>query len=91
MKLQMNVRDAGTMSALSRGVDKNIYFVDIPFVDNDKIVSYFTDKRDALLKHLEDKTIPRRCNDEESWQGKKCEKYCEVRTLCPYISGVGEH
>ena len=30
MKLQMNVRDAGTMSALSRGVDKNIYFVDIP-------------------------------------------------------------
>ena len=51
MKLQMNIRDAGTFTAIARGVDKNIYFVNIPVVDNDEIVSYFTVKRDELLKH----------------------------------------
>ena len=90
MKLQMNVRDAGTHSAIARGVDKNIYFVNIPMVDNKEIVSYFTNKRDVLLEHLNTNTIPRRCNDEETWNGKKCEKYCEVRGLCPYVNGLGE-
>lgn len=85
MKLQMNIRDAGTFTAIARGVDKNIYFVNIPVVDNDEIVSYFTAKRDELLKHLNSNTTPPKCTNEETWQGKKCEKYCEVRTLCPYI------
>ena len=88
MKLQMNIRDAGTFTAIARGVDKNIYFINIPVVDNDEIVSYFTAKRDELLKHLNSNTTPPKCTNEETWQGKKCEKYCEVRTLCPYIKGV---
>lgn len=86
MKLQMNVRDANTITAFSRGVKKNIYFVDIPFVDNEIILPYFTEKRDRLVEHLASRTIPEKCNEEETWNGKKCEKYCEVRTLCPYIS-----
>jgi len=69
---------------------KNIYFVNIPIVDNEEIVSYFTNKRDVLLKHLDDNTIPRRCDEKETWNGKKCEKYCEVRGLCPYVNGLGE-
>ena len=67
------------------GVKKNIYFVDIPFVDNEIILPYFTEKRDRLVEHLASRTIPGKCNEEETWNGKKCEKYCEVRTLCPHI------
>lgn len=85
MKLQMNVRDAGTFSAKGRGVTKNIYYVDIPFVDNDIIIPYFLEKRDRLLRHLEENSTPPKCTIEETWGGKKCESYCEVRHLCPHI------
>ena len=85
MKLQMNIRDANTYSAKDRGINRNIYFVDIPFLDNDIIIPYFIEKRDRLLQHLKDKSTPPKCSDEETWGGKKCESYCEVRGLCPYM------
>tara|TARA_R100000149_G_C5871079_1_gene135062 strand:- start:584 stop:1453 length:870 start_codon:yes stop_codon:yes gene_type:complete len=86
MKLQMNVRDAGTYSAKDRGVSRNIYFVDIPFIDNDILIPYFIDKRDRLLQHLSEKTLPEKCSDKETWEGNKCRNYCEVRHLCPHIN-----
>lgn len=86
MKLQMNVRDAGTYSAKDRGVFNNIYYVDIPFIDNDILIPYYIDKRDRLLQHLSTNTIPEKCSEQETWQGIKCRSYCEVRHLCPYIN-----
>ena len=86
MKLQMNVRDAGTYTAKDRGIYKNIYYVDIPFVDNDILIPYFIDKRDRLLDHLSSKTIPQKCSETETWDGIKCRNYCEVRHLCPHIN-----
>lgn len=86
MKLQMNIRDASTMSSRDRGIDRNIYFVDIPFIDDEIIVEYFTRKRDALVKALNEGQLPEKCSSEETWEGKKCESYCEVRHLCPYLN-----
>ena len=85
MKLQMNIRDGGTFSSKDRGIFRNIYFVDIPFVDDDILIPYYIEKRDRLLKHLESKTIPEKCSNEETWDGVKCQRYCEVRGLCPHI------
>ena len=86
MKLQMNIRDAGTHACKDRGITRNIYFVEIPFLDNDIIIPYFLEKRDRLLQHIKDETTPPKCSDEETWGGKKCESYCEVRSLCPHIN-----
>lgn len=84
MKLQMNIRDASTMTSRDRGIDRNIYFVDIPFIDDDIIIKYYTEKRDQLLEALESGSQPQKCSVLETWEGKKCESYCEVRNLCPY-------
>jgi hypothetical protein len=86
MKLQMNIRDASTAMSRDRGIDRNIYFVDIPYVDDEEIVEYFTKKRDLLVSALENLRVPEMCSEAETWEGKKCESYCEVRHLCPYVA-----
>ena len=88
MKLQMNIRDASTMTARDRGIDRNIYFVDIPFVDDEIIIEFFTDKKEKLLSALEVGEVPSKCSIVETWEGKKCESYCEVRGLCPYTNNI---
>jgi|TARA_R100000995_G_C3473934_1_gene119832 hypothetical protein len=87
-KLQMNIRDASTAMSRDRGIDRNIYFVDVPFVDDDELVEFYIHKRDLLLEHLVTKTTPAKCNIVETWEGKKCEAYCEVRSLCPYTKNI---
>jgi len=88
MKLQMNIRDASVMSSRDRGIERNIYYVDIPYIDDDEIVEYFTNKRDLLVNALESDEVPNKCSIKETWDGKKCESYCEVRGLCPYTNNI---
>jgi len=85
MYIQITVRDGGIQMARDRGIDRKIYLVEVPYIHNDHIVKKFTEKRDALLRHLETKTTPSACTEEESWGGKKCEQYCDVRSMCPYV------
>ena len=77
------VRDGGTVVAKSRGIKQNIYYSNIPFLDDSKVIDYFTTKRDALLSALETKVVPQICNQEERWFDRKCSDYCAVRDLCP--------
>ena len=86
MKLQMNIRDYSVAISRDRGIERNIYFVDIPFVDDEEIIEYFTTKRDVLVGALDAQEVPDKCSVLETWEGKKCESYCEVRYLCPYVS-----
>ena len=41
-KLQMNIRDASTAMSRDRGIDRNIYFVDVPLVDDDELIQFYT-------------------------------------------------
>ena len=87
MYVQMTVRDGGIAVARDRGVERNIYLVEVPYIHNDHLLEYFTEKRDRLLDALESKTTPGKCNETETWNGIKCERFCEVRHLCPHING----
>ena len=40
-----------------------------------------------LLKALDTGSLPQQCSKEQTWDGKKCEAYCDVRHLCPYNNG----
>lgn len=81
--LQITVRDGGIRQALDRGVVKKVYYpVNIPIIENVPIDSYFSQRRDLLIKALTTNTIPEPCTDRENWEGRKCEEYCDVASFC---------
>tara|TARA_E500000331_G_C17206360_1_gene691576 strand:+ start:594 stop:1475 length:882 start_codon:yes stop_codon:yes gene_type:complete len=86
MYVQMTVRDGGILAARDRGIEKNIYLVEVPYIHNDHLLDYFRDKRDRLLESLEKSITPEKCSKKETWDGMKCKKYCEVRYQCPHIN-----
>ena len=90
MYLQMTIRDGGVHAAKSRGVYDNIYLVEVPYINNEVLKRKFLDKRDILISSLETKTVPTMCTPEETWDGRKCESYCPVREVCPYMENNNE-
>ena len=88
--IQATVRDGGLQVARERGVTKNLYLIEIPKLSDEVLLGKFLPKRDALLKALEESELPEKCGDEETWNGMKCERFCEVRHLCPHIKGEVE-
>ena len=87
MYIQITLRDGGIIVARDRGLDKNIYLINLPKYDDEVIENKFLKARDKLVKALETDTLPHQCSEEETWNGRKCESYCEVRQLCPYNNG----
>lgn len=87
MFIQATVRDAGLQIARERGIEKNIYMVEVPYIHDEHLVSRYISKRDKLLTALEEKKLPEVCTKEETWGGVKCKSYCPVRETCPYNKG----
>ena len=52
MRLFNVVRDGATFIAKKRGIEKQTYYTEIDFIDNEKVLQYFRGKRDALLGAL---------------------------------------
>jgi hypothetical protein len=85
MYVQLTIRDGGVQIATSRGIDKNIYLVEVPYINDEVLKESFIEKRDSLLESLSEEKTPEMCTPEETWDGRKCESYCPVRTVCPYV------
>lgn len=86
IKLFMVVRDGNTHIAKNRGVDRTFYYIDIPLMSEEEILSYFRYKRDALHKALNYEVLPHVCTDEETWNGKRCQDFCPVAQMCREMS-----
>jgi hypothetical protein len=82
LKVFIIVRDGGLQVATSRGITRNIYYVDVPMIAMATVQEYFFTRRDLLLKALESGKVPRVCSDTECWNGAKCLKYCNVAQWC---------
>lgn len=76
------VRDGGLEIASRRGIDRLCYYIDIPFMERDECLLYFGHKKDLLNEALTTKEMPRLCSGEESWEGRKCGKFCAVSKFC---------
>ena len=83
--VQATIRDGGLQVSRERGVTKNLYLIEIPKISDDILLCKFLPKRNALVEALEKSELPEKCSDEETWGGMKCERFCEVRQLCPYM------
>jgi len=89
MKIQATVRDGGTMVAEGRGIDQNIFVIPVARYDDRLITDYFAQKREALLSALESKQLPPPCDAKETWDGRRCEAFCDVWQFCDV--GVEAH
>lgn len=86
MYIQITARDGGLQVATSRGIDRKIYMIKVPFIDNEHLEYKFNSKKDELLKALSTKELPNKCTESETWKGSKCKSYCSVRDVCPYVN-----
>ena len=84
MFIEAIVRDGGTFSAANRGIKENVYLIPAKKLPDDEVKAYFKAKSTALLKALDEKTLPERCSDLENWDGRKCTGYCIVADYCDY-------
>jgi len=83
MYLRVLVRDGGLYIAYDRGVFRNTYRIPVNKLPDIEVNNYFWFKKKDLIEALEigQCTIP--CSVQESWEGVRCERYCEVWEHCP--------
>jgi len=87
MYIQVTLRDGGLAVSRDRGLYKHIYLIEIPKYDDEVLENKFLSARDELVKALETGNLPQQCSKEQTWDGRKCQSYCDVRHLCPYNNG----
>lgn len=85
MAIECLVRDGNTFIAQSRGIDFNGRLVPINRISDHWIRRYMTAKARQLHEALKTGEIPPKCSWRETWGGKKCKRYCNVREICGAI------
>lgn len=81
IQVQACVRDGGTYIAKGRGIEQNLYLIPIAVIPDDIVLKPYN----KLAKEIEeaDKTgYIRKCNEWESWDGRRCDGYCDVAEYC---------
>lgn len=76
------VRDGGTVAAISRGVTEPTYLFALPLFTEETVEAFIKKRSIALMDAMEGRVIPPPCDNEESWGGEKCKRYCEVSARC---------
>lgn len=82
MYVEAIVRDGGTHIAKGRGIEQNGYLIPVRRLNNDFVNEYLKTKADALLNALKNNIMPPPCNDDETWNGRKCKEFCRVWEFC---------
>lgn len=81
MFIEAIARDGNTYIAQSRGITQNGVLIPVKILDNDQVKEYLAAKR-LCLEVAIDGIMPNKCNSRESWDGRKCERYCRVKETC---------
>lgn len=84
MVLQVIPRDGGTHIAKSRGIERNLYMIPIRRLPDIDVKEYYRSLAHAVDEAFNHGYAPR-CNEWESWDGRRCEGYCEVAEACKLL------
>ena len=92
MYIQMYVRDYSLRIAAERNVEKPIYLLKVNRISDIWLKRYFELKRKRLETAMANDEVPAFCSKRESWNGRKCESYCNVFDACrqAYEASLGE-
>lgn len=83
MRIQATIRDGGLAVARGRGLDRNTKMITVARLNDGDVLAYFREKRKALLLALEQGSWTSPCNEQECWDGVRCQSYCDVAMFCP--------
>jgi len=81
MQLQAIVRDGNTKSASMNGVNHNVYIIELPRYTDQEVLGYYHQLECEIDCAFYTDQV-RLCNDWESWGGRRCERFCEVKEAC---------
>lgn len=81
IQIQVVSRDGGTYLAKSRGIDKNLYIVPIKKLPDEEVLAFY-DNLSGEVSEAFKTGHARKCNEWESWEGRRCEGFCEVAEYC---------
>jgi len=84
IRIMCVVRDGNTYIARGRGVFRNVYYFNIPIMEDNAVKIYFQTKKLQLFKALKQGYWNDACDAKENWDGVKCSRYCEVAEYCKY-------
>lgn len=82
MFIEAICRDGGIQAASRNGIEQNGVLIPIIKIPDRHIKAYMTAKRDALINSLRSDGMPIKCRSRESWNGRKCQGYCDVSEHC---------
>jgi hypothetical protein len=81
MQIMAIPRDGNTYIAKSRGIDKNLYLIPVPFMSDTEVLVFYHNLQ-AQVDTAFAAGYVNKCNSWESWEGRKCNGYCEVAEQC---------
>lgn len=81
MQIQAVPRDGGTYIAKNRGIEKNLYIIPVKKLHDADVLRFYLRLQQEVDKGFRYGFV-RKCNDWESWKGRRCEGYCEVAEDC---------
>lgn len=81
MIVQAIPRDGGTIVAEGRGIDKKLYLIPIKRLPDIEVQTYYDNLKQEVQKAFDTGYAPK-CNDYESWNGRRCKGFCEVSEAC---------
>lgn len=88
INVEIIVRDGNTYIATSRGVTEPYYLVPIHRISTHWVKAFMKARAERLKKALDTGIVPPPCSYRDSWEGRKCESYCNVRDNCPYAQDM---
>jgi hypothetical protein len=81
MQLQAIVRDGGTKMAAMNGIDNKVLVINIPYLNDFDVLDYYRKlERDVDCAFYTGRV--RLCDKWESWDGRRCNGFCEVSEAC---------
>jgi len=83
------VRDGNLYIAKSRGIEKELYVIPIPRMDDEEVLQYYRNLQAEVDEAFETGWI-RKCNNWESWNGRRCDGWCDVAEACKQMDKGGE-
>lgn len=88
MYIQIYVRDFSLRMAAERNITKPVYLLKINKISDVWLERYFRVKRDRLAYAIANGEVPSFCSSKESWNGRKCEQYCDVYEECKNLHEI---
>ena len=89
IQLFVIVRDGGTYIAQKRGIDKNTYIIPVKRLPDGKVIHFYK-MLDIEVKMAFRKGYAPMCNSWETWNGRRCNGYCEVADICKKLGNKME-